>query len=86
MGSNDDPTLVIYGRPNRGRDLSHRPARGRMCAEVGCTTVLSTYNSADVCWLHSPALTPSQTRQLRRETRFPLRSTRSQMSEAEGGG
>ncbi len=26
--------------------------RGRRCGKEGCTTVLSVYNPADVCWTH----------------------------------
>lgn len=44
-----------FGPPVRGKASSDRSARGRLCAEDGCTTVLSTYNSSDVCWLHTQA-------------------------------
>jgi hypothetical protein len=29
-----------------------RSLSGRVCADPGCTTVLSTYNSLPVCWAH----------------------------------
>ena len=29
-----------------------RSPRGRVCAEVDCSTVLSAYNSAVLCWVH----------------------------------
>ena len=28
---------------------------GRFCAEAGCRTRLSIYNSRDRCWIHEPA-------------------------------
>jgi hypothetical protein len=57
MGSGNDPT-VLFGRPDRGKEPSARPARGRICAHEGCATVLSTYNAADVCWLHTRSVFP----------------------------
>jgi hypothetical protein len=44
-----------FGPPAKGRDASSRAARGRVCGAVGCDTVLSTYNSANMCWMHEPA-------------------------------
>lgn len=44
-----------FGPPVRGKASTDRSARGRRCAENGCTTVLSTYNASDHCWLHTPA-------------------------------
>jgi hypothetical protein len=29
------------------------PDSGRPCGEPGCTTVLSTYNASDRCYLHA---------------------------------
>ena len=57
MSSGDDST-PFFGRPDRGKEASTRPARGRICAYPGCSTVLSTYNAAEVCWLHTPAVFP----------------------------
>jgi len=55
---NRQPGLVL-GSPTRGHEASARPSRGRACSEPGCTTILSTYNSADVCWLHAePSVRP----------------------------
>jgi hypothetical protein len=44
---------VHFGTPQRGRESGSRPARGRLCDQPGCPTVLSTYNSASSCWLHT---------------------------------
>lgn len=41
------------GSPERGREASTRPARGRMCEREGCSTILSTYNPSTTCWLHT---------------------------------
>lgn len=30
-----------------------RGTTGRACLEPGCTTVISVYNTADRCWLHT---------------------------------
>ena len=47
---------VPFGKPGRGKDASDRSPRGRTCLEEGCTTILSTYNAAEKCWLHAPAV------------------------------
>jgi hypothetical protein len=44
---------VQYGTPGTGKDAASRPQAGRHCEVGGCTTVLSTYNTATTCWLHS---------------------------------
>jgi hypothetical protein len=44
----------VFGPPERGRQAADRPPRGRMCAQDGCVTILSTYNASEFCWLHSP--------------------------------
>jgi hypothetical protein len=44
---------VQFGSPARGKEASSRPSAGRTCEQPGCTTVLSTYNAATRCWLHS---------------------------------
>ena len=41
-----------YGVPVRGKEASTRAARGRVCIEPTCDTVLSTYNTALTCWMH----------------------------------
>jgi hypothetical protein len=53
---------VEYGVPLPGKAQA-RSSRGRPCEYPGCTTVLSTYNSATTCWLHSQ---PSRRRPLDR--------------------
>ena len=40
--------------PNAGRRRPTVPPRGRMCEQIGCETILSTYNASPVCWLHAP--------------------------------
>jgi hypothetical protein len=54
MAVSNRPDRVLFGPPVRGKEASDRPARGRMCSHDGCETVLSTYNTSDVCWLHAP--------------------------------
>jgi hypothetical protein len=54
MGFGSDGS-ALFGRPDRGKASSDRPARGRICSADGCSTILSTYNEAEVCWLHAPA-------------------------------
>jgi hypothetical protein len=44
-----------FGAPARGKGATSRAARGRVCEEPGCDTILSTYNSARTCWMHEPA-------------------------------
>ena len=44
---------VQFGPPDRGKDAASRASTGRHCTEPGCATVLSTYNAATTCWLHS---------------------------------
>lgn len=44
---------VRFGAPDRGKGASSRAIKGRLCAEPGCATVLSTYNRADRCFLHT---------------------------------
>ena len=44
----------VFGPPDRGKKATDRPARGRMCEQIGCETILSTYNASPVCWLHAP--------------------------------
>ena len=41
--------------------VARQAVKGRHCSVFGCTTLLSTYNTSDTCWLHT---TPS--------TRHPL--------------
>jgi hypothetical protein len=48
-GSSD----VLLGTPERGKGSASRPEKGRMCAEPGCRTVLSTYNRSATCYLHT---------------------------------
>ncbi|MGH2685612.1 MAG: hypothetical protein ACRDJP_09120 [Actinomycetota bacterium] len=54
--------LIVKGtRPGR----MPRPSRqveddlDRVCAEQGCTTMLSRYNNRDRCWQHSEIVYPN---------------------------
>ena len=42
-----------FGTPDTGKAAKSRPPKGRLCQETGCTTVLSTYNASDHCFLHA---------------------------------
>jgi len=44
---------VHFGTPATGKGAMSRAEAGRHCEVAGCGTVLSTYNSASTCWLHS---------------------------------
>jgi hypothetical protein len=47
------PSETRYGPPDPGKRAKHRSAKGRLCQQPGCTTILSTYNAADRCSLHT---------------------------------
>lgn len=57
MSFGSDRTVPL-GKPGRGKEASDRSPRGRTCIEEGCSTILSTYNAAELCWLHAPAERP----------------------------
>jgi hypothetical protein len=44
---------VQYGPPSGGKRAPTRSQVGRHCVEPGCSTILSTYNSSQTCWLHT---------------------------------
>jgi hypothetical protein len=47
---------AVHGRPI-GAVTAARPRRAeaeRICAEDGCETVLSCYNTKALCWQHDP--------------------------------
>jgi hypothetical protein len=50
-GSTSIHATGVQTLPRRQRTFD----RGRCCAEPGCQTKLSIYNSRDRCWLHEPA-------------------------------
>lgn len=54
VSANSRTDRTEFGQPARGKGSADRPPRGRLCVQDGCTTVLSTYNSSDHCWLHTP--------------------------------
>ena len=43
-----------FGVPAPGTVMA-RARPGRPCDVEGCATILSTYNTSDVCWLHADA-------------------------------
>jgi hypothetical protein len=43
----------ITSAPGSGRAVTIHASK-RVCADKACHTVLSIYNSADVCFLHEP--------------------------------
>jgi len=55
MARNDRGGTQV-GAPIRGKEASSRAARGRVCAHEGCATILSTYNSATECSVHTQPL------------------------------
>jgi hypothetical protein len=50
-----DEGLPLRGAPIRALPRRNRrwPA-GRVCAEPGCITAISTYNRSKYCWAHEP--------------------------------
>jgi hypothetical protein len=46
---------VQYGAPGSGKHAVQRQRAGRQCEVTTCVTVLSTYNAAGTCWLHTTA-------------------------------
>jgi hypothetical protein len=44
--------IAGLGSASRKSDRIVRSARGRVCAEGGCSTVLSAYNRTQLCWVH----------------------------------
>jgi len=43
----------MFGTPGSGKDVAQRAERGRLCEDLTCTTVLSTYNKSATCYLHT---------------------------------
>jgi hypothetical protein len=52
-GSSSRGKNVLFGLPERGKDAASRPRRGRVCEQPECSTILSTFNSATMCWTHA---------------------------------
>ncbi len=50
---NSGGSQVQFGMPDRGKGASSRASAGRRCDHLGCSTVLTTYNSGTTCWLHT---------------------------------
>lgn len=44
---------VHYGTPTTGKSALARAEAGRRCEVPRCETILSRYNTATTCWLHS---------------------------------
>ena len=53
MHTTNNSAHVQFGTPMPGKSADRRAKSGRRCEVDGCGTVLSTYNSATTCWLHS---------------------------------
>jgi hypothetical protein len=50
-----EESISLRGAPVRSLPRPNRTyARGRVCAEEGCGTVISIYNRSRYCWLHEP--------------------------------
>lgn len=54
---NEYYTVGGHSIAEKGRALRTHPA-GRRCKRDGCPTILSKYNSGDLCYLHSPIKRP----------------------------
>jgi len=51
--------IAIRGQTPKGLPrASQRNPEGRVCAEVGCKTRMSTYNRRDKCWAHAEMKVP----------------------------
>jgi hypothetical protein len=51
--------IAIRGQSPKGLPrASQRKPEGRVCAEPGCETRLSTYNRRDKCWTHAEMKVP----------------------------
>jgi hypothetical protein len=48
---------ISFGSPQTGKGVPVRSVAGRSCSHDGCSTILSTYNSATTCWAHRPHTT-----------------------------
>jgi hypothetical protein len=48
---------TLYGPPAE-RGLPRRALGRRPCAVEGCSTILSSYNLSDTCWMHEAMETP----------------------------
>jgi len=53
MSGRSGRSSTLIGPPDHGKEAEARASRGRICNEDGCSTILSTYNSSKVCWLHA---------------------------------
>jgi hypothetical protein len=53
MTGRNGRNTTILGPPEKGKGADSRPSTGRVCNQEGCSTILSTYNSATSCWLHA---------------------------------
>ena len=51
--------VAIHGsKPQPLPRASQKYPRGRVCAQQGCETRLSTYNKRDKCWAHAEMKVP----------------------------
>jgi hypothetical protein len=52
------PTGIAGSRAVHLPPASRRYSAGRVCGHNGCTTILSIYNQAGTCYLHTPSKPP----------------------------
>ncbi|HYH27742.1 MAG TPA: hypothetical protein VEA19_03075 [Actinomycetota bacterium] len=45
-------STTALGTPT-SRSSSKKAAAGRLCSAPDCSTILSTYNSSEACWVHA---------------------------------
>lgn len=69
QGDGENPSFMLATDPgspsHRAVGISSRSGRpirtfnaNRICAEEGCTTILSRYSPDMVCWIHRPKVAP----------------------------
>jgi hypothetical protein len=52
MSSHSGGSRVQFGPADKHKGIARSP-RGRTCESPGCTTLLSTYNVSNRCWVHA---------------------------------
>jgi hypothetical protein len=53
MGTVGSRNGVQFGIPKTGTETWRRPPPSRVCARIGCSTILSTYNRSATCFIHA---------------------------------
>ncbi|MGH2740858.1 MAG: hypothetical protein ACRDH6_10315 [Actinomycetota bacterium] len=49
-----ETTAIRGARPRELPPPNRTYRKGRVCADRGCSTVISVYNKARYCWAHTP--------------------------------